>query len=275
MSTSEKLKIGICQLAVRNDKSLNMDQADAMISQAVGRGCRLVILPEMFNCPYESELFPEYAETWPDGPTIRRLAAAAAKHQITLVGGSIPEREQEKIFNTSFVFGEQGNLLAHHRKVHLFDVDIKGGTVFQESKTLTAGDQATVVTVGDLTFGVAICYDIRFQAFARTMMLQGAKLLIYPAAFGPVTGPAHWELLMRSRAIDNQVFIVGAAPAKTPGAEYQAYGHSMAVDPWGNILVRAEEDEAVLSCELDFAFLEKVRSELPILQHWRDEIYKK
>lgn len=268
------LKVGICQMAVRDDKLENLQHADAMLARAKASGCSIAVLPEMFNCPYTAELFPEYAEKYPD-VTTNMLARSAAKYGMTVIGGSIPEKdEQGRVYNTSFIFDAQGQLLARHRKVHLFDVDIAGGTVFQESKTLTAGDSATVVSVPELSFGVGVCYDIRFSQFARNMMLRGAKLLIYPAAFGWTTGPAHWELLLRSRAIDNQVFLIGAAPAKNPDADYKAYGHSMAVDPWGRIIVAADEHEAVLVAEIDLSQIDKVRAELPILKHWREDIYK-
>lgn len=268
------LKVGICQMAVRDSKLENLQRAEAMLSQAKSAGCSIAVLPEMFNCPYTAELFPEYAEQYPD-VTTRMLSASAAKYGMTVIGGSIPEKDEKgRIYNTAFIFDAAGQLLARHRKVHLFDVDIVGGTVFQESKTLSAGDQATVVSIPEITIGVGVCYDIRFSQFARKMTLRGARLLIYPAAFGWTTGPAHWELLLRSRAVDNQVFLIGAAPAKNPAADYQAYGHSMAVDPWGRILAAADEHEAVVVAELDLSQIDKVRAELPILKHWRDEVYK-
>ncbi|KYZ76607.1 carbon-nitrogen hydrolase [Anaerosporomusa subterranea] len=267
------IKVGICQMAVQDDKQDNLDRAEDMLRQAKQAGCSLAVLPEMFNCPYTAELFPQYAEEY-SGETTKMLSAAASKYAMTVVGGSIPERDAAgRIYNTSFVFNSQGKLLARHRKAHLFDVDIAGGTVFQESKTLTAGDKTTVVSTPDLTFGVGVCYDIRFSQFARCMTLQGAKLLIYPAAFGWTTGPAHWELLLRSRAVDNQVFLIGAAPAKNPNAEYKAYGHSMLIDPWGRILAAADEHETVITAEMDLSLIDKVRAELPILKHWREDIY--
>lgn len=267
------IKIGICQMMVKADKQDNLARAEQMVMQAHQSGCSLAVLPEMFNCPYTAELFPEYAEIYP-GQSTKILSEAAAKYAMTIVGGSIPEKDaSQKIYNTSYIFDSQGTLLGRHRKVHLFDVDIKGGTVFQESKTLTAGNETTVVSTSDLTFGVGVCYDIRFSQFARKMTLNGAQLLIYPAAFGWTTGPAHWELLLRSRAIDNQVFVIGAAPAKNPAADYHAYGHSMIVDPWGRILAKTEEHETLITADIDLSLIDKVRAELPILQHWREEAY--
>lgn len=268
------IKVGICQMAVGDDKLENIERAEAMLARAKAAGCTVAVLPEMFNCPYTAELFPEYAEEYPD-VTTQRLATAAAKYAMTVVGGSIPEKDAAgRVYNTSFIFGQQGQLLGRHRKVHLFDVDIAGGTAFQESKTLTAGNAVTVITTPELVFGVGVCYDIRFSQFARSMTLSGAKLLIYPAAFGWTTGPAHWELLLRSRAVDNQVFLIGAAPAKNPNADYKAYGHSMLIDPWGRVLAAADEKETLITAEIDLSMIDKVRAELPILKHWRNEVYR-
>lgn len=267
--------VGICQQGVVPDKQANIDKARRLISEAAAGGSRLVILPEMFNCPYQSELFPQYAENYPHGPTIAMLAECAKEHKIVLVGGSIPERDEAgKIYNTCFIFDEDGKLLARHRKAHLFDVNIKGGTVFQESKTLAAGDGLTLAVTSLGTIGVAICYDVRFPELARAMALKGAKILIYPAAFGPVTGPAHWKLLMRARAVDNQVYVIGAAPALNAASEYKAYGHSLIVDPWARILAEADEAETVLFGEIDLHTVSRVREELPLLKHRRPELYE-
>lgn len=266
--------VGVCQLGVVNDKKANIQKARNMIAEAAEQGSQLIVLPEMFNCPYQSELFSEYAETYPAGPTIDMLAECAAKHKIILVGGSIPEHDETgKIYNTSFIFDEQGKLIGRHRKTHLFDVDIKDGTVFQESKTLAAGDSRTIVNTSLGKIGVAICYDIRFPEMARAMVLEGAQVLVYPAAFGPVTGPAHWELLLRARAVDNQVFIIGAAPALNAAAEYKAYGHSLVVDPWARVLAMAGKEETVITTKIDFRTTERVREELPLLRHRRLELY--
>lgn len=266
--------VGICQLGVVADKKTNILKAQQMIAEAAERGSRLVVLPEMFNCPYQSELFPQYAETYPDGPTIAMLAECAEKHKVILIGGSIPERGKGgNIYNTSFIFNEWGELLGRHRKVHLFDVAIKSGTVFQESRTLAAGNSMTVVETSLGNIGVGICYDVRFPELARTMVMQGAEILVYPAAFGPVTGPAHWELLMRARAVDNQVYIIGAAPALNAAAEYKAYGHSLVVDPWARVMTIANEEETVITSKIDFRTLERVRDELPLLRHRKPELY--
>ncbi|MDF2569434.1 MAG: nit1 [Sporomusa sp.] len=267
--------VGICQMGVIPNKLANIEKASHMIGEAVSKGSQLIALPEMFNCPYQSELFPEYAEHVSDGPTIAMLARCAAKYKVIVVGGSIPEKDDAgNIFNTSFIFNEDGELIGRHRKIHLFDVAIKGGTVFQESKTLSAGSSMTVVQTSLGTIGIAICYDARFPELARAMALKGSQVLIYPAAFGPVTGPAHWELLMRARAVDNQVYVVAAAPALNAAAEYKSHGHSMIVDPWARVLAIAGEEETVITGKIDIRTLDKVRDELPILKHRKAEVYE-
>lgn len=269
----EKFKVGVCQLTVNEDKGTNIDNARAMIRRAAGEGARLVVLPEMFNCPYQASKFPAYAETYPGGPTFKMLAAAAAEAKVYLVGGSVPERDGERIYNASFIFGPDGNLLGRHRKVHLFDVSLPGGITVQESSTLGAGEQITVVDTDLCPVGVAICYDIRFPELIRLMALRGAKIIVIPAAFNMTTGPAHWDLVYRARAVDNQVFVVAASPARDVKAGYVAYGHSMLVDPWGDVVARADEKEQVLLGEVDLERLDRVRRELPLMAHRRTDLY--
>jgi len=268
-------KVGICQTKVLSDKQANIFNAEAYIIKAAQAGCHLVILPEMFNCPYQTELFPSYAERFPDGETIAWLSQIAAQQGIVLVGGSVAEHAtKSKIYNTSFIFDEKGALVARHRKIHLCDVNVDGIPPVQESATLEPGEQMTVVQAAGIKFGVGICYDIRFPELSRAMVLSGATLLIFPAAFSIVTGSVHWELLMKSRAVDNQAFVIGAAPARTKGAEYQTWGHSMVVDPWGTVLAEADEKETLLTVEFDLDMTKDVRRKLPLLEHRRPDLYK-
>ncbi|MBC8016202.1 MAG: carbon-nitrogen hydrolase family protein [Sporomusaceae bacterium] len=273
--TEKVIKLGVCQMAVTPDKAANLSKARGMIKEAAAAGCQLVILPEMFNCPYQAQLFSEYAESYPEGETIKMLSQTAAEAKVVVVGGSMPERDsQGNIYNTSFIFNENGELLGRHRKMHMFDVDIQGGTVFKESGILSAGHEITVVKTADVTIGVAICYDIRFPELSRLMTLAGAQILIFPSVFSLTTGPAHWKLLMQSRAIDNQVFVVGAAPGNTPGIEYQVYGHSAVIDPWGQIIEMAGADENMLIAEINLHKMSTVREQLPLLQHRRSDVYE-
>jgi len=270
-----RLKVAMCQMAVTDDKARNLARAREMIRTAGEEGSDIVVLPEMFNCPYDSQYFAPFAEEWPHGPSLNMLRETAIEGRILLVGGSIPERHQGSIFNTSFVFGPSGELLARHRKVHLFDVDIPGGITFKESDTLSPGNDVTLapLTGSSGKLGVAVCYDIRFPELFRRMALGGAMLVAVPAAFNLTTGPAHWDLLFRTRAVDNQVFVVGVSPARLPGASYVAFGHSILVDPWGEVLAMAAASEDLVVSEIDLARVEQVRRELPLLKHRRAELY--
>lgn len=268
------LTAALCQLMVTDHKETNLANAEKMIDEAAGRGADLVVLPEMFNCPYDNQAFPSFAEPIPAGPTARFLSAAAKNRKLWIVGGSIPEMDENGfLYNTSTVFSPGGDLIAKHRKIHLFDVQIEGGVSFQESAMLSPGHQATVFDTPFGRIGLAICYDLRFPELARMMVLHGARILIYPGAFNATTGPAHWELLLRTRAVDNQCFVIGAAPALNPCASYAAYGHSMAVDPWGRIIEQAAQHESLIIARLEMEHIAKVRAELPLLQHRRRDMY--
>ncbi len=271
----QNLKVGICQMKVYDDKKKNINKAEKLINKVVDKDAELVILPEMFNCPYDNKYFPEYAEEYPNGETIKWMSSIAKKKNIYLVGGSIPERDRDKkIYNTSFIFNKEGAIIGKHRKMHLFDIDIAEKITFKESDVLTAGEELTVFDTSYGKIGLAICYDIRFPELIRLMVKEGCKIIIIPAAFNLTTGPAHWELLFRSRALDNQVYMIGTAPARNEHASYLSYGNSIITDPWGNVLSRLDEKEDIIVKELDFQILENVRRELPLLKHRREDIYK-
>ena len=268
-----KLKLGLCQMKVTADKAENLRHARELIDKAAAGGAELVMLPEMFNCPYENAAFPVYAEP-AGGESWQMLSRAAKENGVWLVGGSVPELEDGKIYNTCFIFDRKGNELARHRKVHLFDIDVPGGQRFKESDTLTAGDQITLVDTPWGKLGVAICFDIRFAEFFRVMGDGGAVLIAIPAAFNMTTGPAHWDLTFRMRAIDQQCFVAGCSPARDETASYVAYGNSLVADPWGNFPLHMDEKEHVQVVELDLADLEKYRGQIPILSGRRKDLYR-
>jgi len=245
-----------------------------MLAEAAKARADIVVLPEMFPCPYRQDGFAEYAES-SEGTIVGLLRQAACDGGYYLIGGSFPERAADgSIFNASYVLDPTGRVLAVHRKLHLFDVELSEGVSFQESAALQRGMAPALVDLAGVKTGIGICYDLRFPEYARLLALAGAELLVYPGAFNPVTGPAHWELLLRARAVDNQVFTVGVSPAPHRDLDYQAYGHSMAVDPWGRVLVTADQEEALLLTDLDPDVLEKVRRELPVLKHRRTDLYR-
>lgn len=266
------VKVGICQMLVGENKAANMNKAEQMVGDAASEGANMVVLPEMFNCPYDNAFFPSRAEP-PNGETVGRLSEMAHQHHVYLIGGSIPEVEDGKIYNTCYVFDPFGEILGKYRKIHLFDVDIAGGVRFKESDTLTAGDEPLVVETAYGKIGVGICYDIRFPELARRMALDGAEIIFLPGAFNMTTGPAHWGLSIKMRAVDNQVYFVGASPARDEQASYVAYGHSMIADPWGEVIVEAGAKEGIVYGELDRDKIVKTRQELPLLAHRRTDIY--
>jgi omega-amidase len=263
----------LCQMKVVDDKKKNLIQAVKMIKEA-GKTADLVVLPEMFNCPYDIEKFQEYAEESDNSPSLSEVSLAAKKANVYLVAGSVPEREGKHIYNSSFFFNPQGELIGSYRKIHLFDIDVPGEISFKESKKLSAGDQLTVVETDLGKIGICICYDLRFPELLRLMTLQGAQLIVVPGAFNLTTGPAHWKQLIRVRAMDNQVYMAAASPARNEAASYVAYGHSMLVDPWGTVLTKAGVLEEIVYSEINLSYLEKVREKLPLLRNRRTDLYR-
>lgn len=267
-----KIKLALIQMHVTNDKAQNLDQAEKLIKKAATEKADIVVLPEMFNTPYQNEYFPQFAEVCP-GETTDRLSKIAKENKIYLVGGSIPEREGEKLFNASFIFDKNGHIIGRHRKMHLFDIDIVNGIRFKESDTLSAGNEVTVCDTEFGKIGIAICFDMRFPELMRLMVDDGAKLIIVPAAFNMVTGPAHWHMTAKMRAVDNQVYFCIASPARNEQASYVAYGHSIVCGPWGNIVAELDEKENVLITEIDLTEVDKYREQLPLLKARRHDIY--
>ncbi|WMV42230.1 hypothetical protein MTR67_035615 [Solanum verrucosum] len=369
-----KFKIGLCQLSVTADKERNIIHARAAIEEAAEKGAKLVVLPEIWNSPYSNDSFPIYAEdidAGPDAsPSTAMLSEAARLLKITIVGGSIPERSGDKLYNTCCVFDADGKLNAKHRKIHLFDIDIPGKITFKESQTLTAGETPTVVDTEVGRIGIGICYDIRFQELAmlyaargeliillvkfsgdfscgtcvirsllsfhwqefvdgrsvngivpllsteptpsqlsseccsesphpcvsclkaslgtlwadnpcHTQQLvlgnsiyQGAHLICYPGAFNMTTGPLHWELLQRARAVDNQLYVATCAPARDVGGGYVAWGHSTLIGPFGEVLATTEHDEAIIISEIDYSQIDLRRTNLPLEKQRRGDLYQ-
>lgn len=269
-----KIKLALCQMNVVDNKKENIERAHSMIKESVSKNADFIILPEMFNCPYSNDKFIEYGEKENNIPTLNEISELAKTNKVYILAGSIPEREENKLYNTSYLFDKQGNVIAKHRKMHLFDIDVKGKVTFKESDVLTAGNKVTVAETEFGKIGIGICYDIRFPELARIMVENGALILVYPGAFNMTTGSAHWELLFRSRAIDNQAFCIGVAPALNKNASYHSYGHSIIVNPWGKVIAQASEKESLIISEIDLNEIKKIREELPLIKNKRNDIYK-
>eukprot|EP00076_Gallus_gallus_P008817 XP_004938306.3 omega-amidase NIT2 isoform X2 [Gallus gallus] len=240
-------RLALIQLHVSAVKSDNLQRACGLIREASAKGAKVVALPECFNSPYGTQYFKEYAEKIP-GESTQKLSAVAKECSIYLVGGSIPEEDGGKLYNTCTVFGPDGAILAKHRKIHLFDINVPGKIQFKESETLSPGDSFSM-------------FDTRCQ------------LLIYPGAFNMTTGPAHWELLQRGRAVDNQVYVATVSPARDEKASYVAWGHSTVVNPWGEVIAKAGAEETVIYTDIDLKKLAEIRQQIPILSQKRYDLY--
>lgn len=270
----EKIKIAAIQMSTVADKMENVRTVKTYLEKIKDENPDFVILPEMFCCPYQTENFPIYAEE-EGGPIWQQLSAYAKQYGVYLIGGSMPEKDAEgNVYNTSYIFDREGKQIGKHRKVHLFDIDVKGGQTFKESDTLTAGDSDTVFDTEFGKIGVMLCFDIRFPELSRMMVNDGAKVIFVPAAFNMTTGPAHWELSFRTRALDNQIYMVGCAPARDVSAGYISWGHSIVTDPWGRVIDMLDEKKGILLAELDMDYEEQVREELPLLKSRRKDMYK-
>ncbi|KIK08122.1 hypothetical protein K443DRAFT_672602 [Laccaria amethystina LaAM-08-1] len=271
-------------------KADNLKHAREMILKAasVDRKPDLVVLPECFNSPYGHVHFPVYAENIGYSPgkpysapeskseSVQMLSSAAKETGTWLIGGSIPERDltSNKVYNTCTVYNPKGDLVAIHRKIHLFDIDIPGKIKFKESETLTGGTKLSSFDTEFARIGLGICYDIRFPELAMIAARQGCQVLIYPGAFNLTTGPLHWELLQRSRAVDNQVFMSMCSPARDLSAGYHAWGHSMVVDPMGKVVATAGEDEEIIYANIDTGIFEETRRGIPVGTQRRFDVYK-
>ncbi len=267
------MRAALIQMPVTADKGENIASAVRKIREAAAQGADFAVLPEMFCCPYDNACFRAYGEA-EGGEAQSALAALAGELGIYIVAGSLPELSEGKVYNTSFVYDRAGRPIARHRKAHLFDIDVAGGQRFFESETLSPGNGITTFATEFGTMGLCICFDLRFEELARCMALRGAACIFVPAAFNMTTGPAHWELLFRQRAVDNQCFTIGVSPARNEAAGYVAYGNSLAVDPWGAVLCRAGGEETTLYADLDPARVEAVRRQLPILSARRTDLYE-
>ncbi|KIY50224.1 carbon-nitrogen hydrolase [Fistulina hepatica ATCC 64428] len=271
-------------------KADNLKHArDMVLKAAAGQDSKkpdLIVLPECFNSPYGVTHFPAYAETIGYRPgqdydpasskseSVKMLSSVAKETSTWLIGGrSIPELDDDKLYNTCTVYSPSGELVAMHRKVHLFDVDIPGKIAFKESATLTAGNTMNYFDTDFARIGLGICYDIRFFELAAISARRGCHCLIYPSAFNMTTGPLHWELLQRARAVDNQVFVSMCSPARDLTAGYHAWGHSMVVDPMGNILSEATETESISYVNIDPTVFNEARAGIPVTKQRRYDVY--
>jgi omega-amidase len=265
------------------DKAHNLSHARSKVLEASKSGAHIIVLPECFNSPYGCQYFPKYAETLlpspptkDQSPSFHELSSMASEAKAYLIGGSIPEYEEstKKYYNTSLTFSPNGTLLATHRKVHLFDIDIPGKITFKESDVLSPGNKVTMVDFPEYgKVGIAICYDVRFPELAMIAARKDCFALIYPGAFNLTTGALHWKLQGRARAMDNQVYVGLCSPARDMNATYNAWGHSMIIDPNAEVLGELEEGEDTVYAELSGEKIEETRKGIPIYSQRRFDVY--
>jgi deaminated glutathione amidase len=262
----------VIQMQSTGDPAANCERAHSLITAAAGRGAKLIALPEYFAGLGPPAAIVAQAQAL-DGPLLRAFQAQARRLGVHLLLGSIPEQSPlpGKVYNTSVLLGPTGAILATYRKLHLFDIHIPDKVSFRESAYILPGSDVVTVTLPEeeFTVGLTICYDLRFPELFRALVDQGAEIILVPAAFSQVTGKDHWEILLRARAIENQVYILAPAQCRHPDQSLKTYGRSLIIDPWGLALARAADREDIIYARLDRQYLQQVRAELPCLANRR------
>jgi deaminated glutathione amidase len=261
------------QLNSNGDKDRNLAAAERLVRAAAADGAEFVALPEKWNLLAGGEELVAGAEPL-DGQSLTAARGWARDLGVHLLAGSVSERGEDgaKASNTSVLIGPDGDDLAVYRKIHMFDVDA-GGVSYRESEFERPGSEPVVAPVGDLTAGLTVCYDLRFPELFRLLALRGAKLIVVPSAFTLATGRDHWEVLLRARAIENQLFVLAPNQVGEAPPHYSSFGRSMIVDPWGVVLATAPDEECFVAAELDFAAQDRIRESLPSLANRQPGAY--
>jgi deaminated glutathione amidase len=268
------MRAAAVQLNSTDEYDRNLEVAERLVRAAAADGAELVVLPEKWTVLGPPEAIRSAAEPL-DGPALTAASGWARELGIHLVAGSIPEvvPDWEKLANTSVMYGPDGGTLAVYRKLHMFDVEV-GDVSYRESAIEQAGGEIALGEADGAKVGLTICYDLRFPELYRILALRGARVITVPSAFTERTGRDHWEVLIRARAIEDQVFVVAAGQVGFAPPHYRSYGRSMIVDPWGVVLAQAADTECFVAADLDFAIQNDMRDSLPSLRHRRPEAYR-
>ena len=268
---TDRVMAAVVQMTSTAEVERNLASAEGLVRRAAGLGARFVSLPENFAF-LRSEGEPIVEPQTLDGPWVRRFSLLARELGITLLLGSLPEKvdgKDSRVHNASVLIGPDGVTIATYRKIHLFDIDLPGMEHLKESRSVRPGEQAVVARAPFGEVGLTICYDLRFPELYRALVRAGARVLAVPSAFTERTGKDHWEVLLRARAIENLAYVVAAAQVGHHGPGRASHGHAMIVDPWGAVLAQVPDGEGVALAELDFARQDRLRRELPALDHTR------
>jgi predicted amidohydrolase len=267
--------LAVGQMCSTEDRDANYETCDQLIGEAKQRGAALVSLPENFSFLGEedgssSKVMVPLEDEWP-----QRFFALAKKHEVWVSFGGFAERgpDDEHAYNSHIIVDDKGEVRSVYRKMHLFDMDLPGGPSLRESKAIAAGDEMVVADspVGEL--GLSICYDLRFPEMYLSLAKRGAKVLLVPAAFTATTGKAHWETLLRARAIETQTFVAAAAQWGRHNRRRHSHGQAMIIDPWGAVIARCSEGTGLAVADVDMSYLEDVRARLPVFEHRRTDVY--
>ena len=259
------MRVCVVQNKVYKRISDTLKQIDDLIRN-VSTSFDLLVLPEMFTTPYDVAYFEEYAQE-KNGEVMTFLRKLAIKYNTFIVGGSVPFKEDNKLMNRLFVINQKGDIIKSYDKIHLFEITYPDGSSFDEADVLTAGDTPVTFEMLGIKIGVMICFDIRFPYLAETLMEDGAKLIVVPGAFNSYTGPLHWRTTFESRAIDNQLYMIGCSPCSNSYGSYQTYGHSIVVDPFGKVLNELDDKEGIFVIDIDLDTVEKARNTIPIIKN--------
>ena len=268
------MRAAAVQLNSQEDKQRNLEVAERLVRDAARDGADLVCLPERWNLLGDSATILDGAEPL-DGPSLAAARSWASELGIHLLAGSIAERAEghERLFNTSVLIGPDGEDVAAYRKIHMFDVEVEG-TTFRESDHDQPGEEIVIAPLDDLELGLSVCYDLRFPELYRILAVRGARVIAVPSAFTVPTGRAHWEVLLRARAIENQAFVVAPDQIGKAPPHFESYGHSAIVDPWGVVLAMAPDEECFVAADLDLAEQQRMREKLPALANRRPGAYR-
>jgi deaminated glutathione amidase len=271
------LRAAAVQLQSTNDIDRNLEAADRLTRAAAADGAELIVLPERLDLRGSADDYARGAQTLEQSSAVAWARGAAKELGVDLIPGSIAERREghDRVANTSVHVGPDGELKAVYRKIHMFDVEV-GGVEYRESEhSEPAGEIVLSEAANGVKLGLTICYDLRFPELYRILALRGARIVTVPANFTRVTGQAHWEVLLRARAIEDQVFVIAPGQGRLPGPEGDSYGNSMIVDPWGEVLARAGgEGDAFVAADLDLDRQDEIRAKLPSLANRVADAYR-
>lgn len=265
------MKVSAIQLSSVDNLEANLKKIDTFIKKAADAGSKMVVLPENFAFIGKKQLdILEHSEPFGEGKIQDHMATLAQQSNLWIIGGTLPlQASDNRIYGASFIWNEKGETVACYRKMHLFDVVVSEQETYQESKTLQAGDELICIETPVGKIGMSVCYDVRFPELYRLLVMDGAQILTVPSAFTETTGKAHWHVLLRARAIENLCYVIAPNQVGTHADNRRTYGHSMIVDPWGNILEELATEEGVITADIDLVRLEKLRTQFPVISHRR------